>query len=163
MQNLAEILNELRQAIVIVFHHRYVDTCAGACTGYALRAARGRCRDGQGDWPARRWQAISRMGSSRACRPRSDHGSLEPAAEAQARDWALAKLAELGFSDARVEEFPLDLWTRGDSIHEQVAIISPYPQPLYATSLGRRGIDAGRRAPGRGRVLRKLPGTAVLT
>ena len=56
--------------------------------------------------------------------------------EARARDWAVAKMEELGFENVRVEEFPLDLWTRGRSIYEEVAIVSPYPQPLYATSLG---------------------------
>ena len=56
--------------------------------------------------------------------------------EARARDWAVETLTELGFENVRVEEFELDLWTRGRSIYEEVAIVSPYPQPLYATSLG---------------------------
>jgi hypothetical protein len=45
-------------------------------------------------------------------------------------------LTELGFENVRVEEFPLDLWTRGDGVFETAEIVSPYPQPLYATSLG---------------------------
>ena len=56
--------------------------------------------------------------------------------EARARDWAVEMLSELGFENVRVEEFELDLWTRGRSIYEEVAIVQPYPQPLYATSLG---------------------------
>ena len=56
--------------------------------------------------------------------------------EARARDWAVAMLTELGFENVRVEEFELDLWTRGHSIYEEVAITEPFPQPLYATSLG---------------------------
>ncbi|WP_019961928.1 M28 family peptidase [Woodsholea maritima] len=56
--------------------------------------------------------------------------------EARAREWGVAKLRELGFENVRVEEFPLDLWTRGHSIYEEVAITAPFPQPLYAISLG---------------------------
>lgn len=56
--------------------------------------------------------------------------------EARAREWGVELLTELGFENVRVEEFPLDLWTRGRSIYEEVAITAPFPQPLYATSLG---------------------------
>jgi hypothetical protein len=56
--------------------------------------------------------------------------------EARARDWAVEMLTELGFENVRVEDFELDLWTRGHSIYEEVAITEPFPQPLYATSLG---------------------------
>jgi len=56
--------------------------------------------------------------------------------EARARDWAVERLTELGFENVRVEEFPLDLWTRGRSVYEEVAITAPYPQELYAISLG---------------------------
>lgn len=58
------------------------------------------------------------------------------AQEARAREWAVARLTGLGFEDVRVEPFRLPLWTRGSSVHEEVAIVAPYPQPLYATSLG---------------------------
>lgn len=64
--------------------------------------------------------------------------------EARARVWAVATLEELGFENVRVEEFPVTLWTRGPSIHEQAAIVAPYPQPLFATSLG----GAGGTPPG---------------
>lgn len=56
--------------------------------------------------------------------------------EARARDWAVAKLTELGFENVRVEPFELDLWTRGTSVFEEVAITAPFPQHLHATSLG---------------------------
>lgn len=56
--------------------------------------------------------------------------------EARARDWAVEMFTELGFENVRVEYFPMDLWTRGHSIFEEVAITHPYPQELYATSLG---------------------------
>jgi len=56
--------------------------------------------------------------------------------EARARDWAVEMLTGLGFENVRVEDFPMDLWTRGHSIFEEVAITHPYPQELYATSLG---------------------------
>lgn len=56
--------------------------------------------------------------------------------EARARDWAVAKLTALGFENVRVEPFDLDLWTRGHSVHEEVAITAPFPQPLHAISLG---------------------------
>ncbi len=62
--------------------------------------------------------------------------------EARARDWAVAQLTELGFENVRVETFDLDLWTRGESVFEEVSITSPYPQHLHATSLG--GGAAGR-------------------
>jgi hypothetical protein len=58
------------------------------------------------------------------------------AQEARARDWAVRQLTRLGFENVRVETFPMDLWTRGDTVHEEAAIVAPYPQPLYATSLG---------------------------
>ncbi|MGJ3230504.1 MAG: M28 family peptidase [Oceanicaulis sp.] len=56
--------------------------------------------------------------------------------EARARDWAVEMLTGLGFENVRVEEFPLDLWTRGRSIYEEVSITAPYPQEVYAISLG---------------------------
>ncbi len=56
--------------------------------------------------------------------------------EERAREWGVELLTELGFENVRIEAFELDLWTRGHSIYEEVAITSPYPQELYATSLG---------------------------
>ncbi|VXC62310.1 Peptidase M28 family protein [Oceanicaulis sp. 350] len=59
--------------------------------------------------------------------------------EARARDWAVEMLEELAFENVRVEPFELDLWTRGRSVYEEVAITAPYPQELYAISLGGAG------------------------
>lgn len=56
--------------------------------------------------------------------------------EAKALDWGMKKLKELGFTNVRTEPFELDLWTRGRSVYEEVVLTQPYPQPLYATSLG---------------------------
>jgi len=54
-------------------------------------------------------------------------------AEARARDWALAKLDELGFEDARIEPFTIPGWERGK---EDAQLLAPYPQPLMLTTLG---------------------------
>ena len=53
--------------------------------------------------------------------------------EARAREWAVRKLTELGFSNVRVEPFEVPLWVRGI---EHAQITSPYPQPLVVTALG---------------------------
>ncbi|HEY0325110.1 MAG TPA: M20/M25/M40 family metallo-hydrolase [Allosphingosinicella sp.] len=57
-------------------------------------------------------------------------------AEARARDWAVARLRGLGFSNVRVETFDVPYWVRGV---ERAEIISPYPQPLVLTALGNSG------------------------
>lgn len=54
-------------------------------------------------------------------------------AEARARDWAVAKLEELGFAGVRVEEFLVPVWVRG---LERAEIVSPFPQALTVTALG---------------------------
>ena len=57
-------------------------------------------------------------------------------AEARARDWAVAKLRSLGFSNVRVETFDMPVWVRGA---EQAWITAPFPQPLVVTALGNSG------------------------
>ena len=57
-------------------------------------------------------------------------------AEARARSWAVAKLRMLGFQNVRVETYDMPLWVRGE---EKAEIVSPYPQPLVVTALGRSG------------------------
>jgi hypothetical protein len=57
-------------------------------------------------------------------------------AEARARDWAVAKLTSLGFSNVRVEPFDMPVWTRG---HEAAEIVSPFPQRLVINALGNSG------------------------
>jgi hypothetical protein len=57
-------------------------------------------------------------------------------AEARARDWAVAKLKALGFSNVRVESFEVPYWERGEASAE---IVAPFPQPLTLTALGNSG------------------------
>ena len=54
-------------------------------------------------------------------------------AEARARDWAVRKLRALGFSNVRVEQFEVPLWTRGA---ESAEILAPFPQKLVIAALG---------------------------
>ncbi len=54
----------------------------------------------------------------------------------RAQEWGVELLTELGFANVRIEEFPLNLWTRGNPGDEVVEISSPFPQPLVALSLG---------------------------
>src|SRR5881394_579141 len=54
-------------------------------------------------------------------------------AEARARDWAVAKLTAMGFSNVHVERFAMPVWTRGT---EDVEILAPFPQKLVATAFG---------------------------
>ena len=54
-------------------------------------------------------------------------------AEARAREWAVAKLTSLGFSNVRIERFALPVWTRGP---EAAEIVSPFPQRMVVNALG---------------------------
>lgn len=54
-------------------------------------------------------------------------------AETRARDWAVAKLKALGFSNVRVEPFTITNWVRGP---ESAEILSPFPQRLVIAALG---------------------------
>ncbi|SFR80306.1 M20/M25/M40 family metallo-hydrolase [Sphingomonas jatrophae] len=58
------------------------------------------------------------------------------AAEARARDWAVARLTALGFKNVRVEPFPINGWVRGE---ERAEVLAPFPQPLTITALGNSG------------------------
>ncbi len=55
-------------------------------------------------------------------------------AEARARDWGVAKLKALGFKNVRIETYEMPYWAR---VSESAEIISPFPQPLAVTALGR--------------------------
>jgi carboxypeptidase Q len=57
-------------------------------------------------------------------------------AEARARDWAVKRLKSLGFSNVHIEPSRLPIWQRGI---ETAEIVSPYPQKLAVTALGRSG------------------------
>src|SRR6476620_630911 len=54
-------------------------------------------------------------------------------AEARARDWAVAKLKSLGFSNVHVEPFTITNWTRGA---ESAEILAPFPHHLVIAALG---------------------------
>jgi hypothetical protein len=60
-------------------------------------------------------------------------------AEARARDWAVARLKALGFSNVHVEPTVMPIWIRGA---ETAEIIAPFPQKLAVTALGRSGATA---------------------
>lgn len=53
--------------------------------------------------------------------------------EARARDWAVARLNSLGFSNVRAEPYVMPAWLRG---HDEARIISPFPQNLVLAALG---------------------------
>jgi hypothetical protein len=52
----------------------------------------------------------------------------------KAKDWAVAKFKELGFTDVKVEEFAKPSWTRGE---ESAELVAPYGMKLGAVGLGR--------------------------
>lgn len=54
-------------------------------------------------------------------------------AEARARDWAVAELKSLGFSNVRVDDFTIPFWSR---VKESARVVSPAPQNLAITMLG---------------------------
>ena len=57
-------------------------------------------------------------------------------AEARARAWAVTKLKSLGFRNVHVEPTTMPVWIRGT---ETAEIVSPFPQKLAVTALGRSG------------------------
>jgi hypothetical protein len=57
-------------------------------------------------------------------------------AEARGREWAVAKLRSLGFSNVRIERFAMPVWTRGP---EAAEIVSPFPQRMVINALGNSG------------------------
>jgi hypothetical protein len=57
-------------------------------------------------------------------------------AEQRARDWAVAKLKTMQFSNVREEKFDMPTWIRGE---EKAWIVSPYPMPMAITALGNSG------------------------
>jgi len=54
-------------------------------------------------------------------------------AAARARDWGLARLKALGFSNVHAEPFPITAWIRGP---EDAEIVAPHPQKLAVIGLG---------------------------
>lgn len=55
-------------------------------------------------------------------------------AMARAKDWGVAKLKALGFTNVKVEEFAKPSWTRGE---ESAELVAPYPMKLSIVGLGR--------------------------
>lgn len=53
----------------------------------------------------------------------------------RSRDWAVAKLKALGFTNVKVETFPTPAWTRVGQ--DTAEVVSPYPQPLQILAFGR--------------------------
>ena len=56
-----------------------------------------------------------------------------PAME-RAKDWGVAKLKALGFTNVKVEPFAKPSWTRGE---ESAELVAPYPMKLSIVGLGR--------------------------
>jgi len=57
-------------------------------------------------------------------------------AEARARIWSVAKLKALGISNARIEEFQMPTWVRGQ---ETGYVTAPFPHKLHVSALGNSG------------------------
>jgi carboxypeptidase Q len=68
-------------------------------------------------------EGLTRMGPRLAGTPAEHHAAA----------WGAERLSALGFENVRVDEFPLQVWTRGE---ERVEVVSPYPQRLVSTMLG---------------------------
>lgn len=56
--------------------------------------------------------------------------------EALARDWSVAKLKALGFSNVRAEPYKMPVWQR---VRDEARIVSPFPQNLVVAALGNSG------------------------
>lgn len=65
--------------------------------------------------------------------------------EARARDWAVAKLKALGFSNVRAESYTMPVWVRG---HDEARILSPFPQNLVLAALGNSGSTSDKGIEG---------------
>jgi hypothetical protein len=65
--------------------------------------------------------------------------------EARARDWAVAKLKALGFSNVRAESYTMPVWVRG---RDEARILSPFPQTLVLAALGNSGSTSDKGLEG---------------
>ncbi|HWA60322.1 MAG TPA: peptidase M28 family protein, partial [Caulobacteraceae bacterium] len=54
-------------------------------------------------------------------------------AAARARDWGIARLKALGFSNVHAEPFQITAWARGE---ESAEVVAPHPQRLAILGLG---------------------------
>ena len=67
-------------------------------------------------------------------------------AEAAARRWALARLAELGFGNVREEQYAMPTWVRGA---EEASLTGPFqPQKLAITAIGNSGSTGAKGIEG---------------
>ncbi len=53
--------------------------------------------------------------------------------EARARDWAVARLKALGFSNVRAESYRMPVWER---VRDEAQVLAPFPQKLVLAALG---------------------------
>ena len=81
------------------------------------------------------WEIVEGLTTEVGPRPAGSAG------EARAREWAVARLRKLGFSNVRIETYDMPVWERGE---ERAEVIAPFPQPLAITALG----NSGATAPG---------------
>ncbi|MBH2000297.1 MAG: M28 family peptidase [Sphingomonadaceae bacterium] len=65
--------------------------------------------------------------------------------EARARDWAVARLNALGFSNVRAEPYKMPVWVRG---RDEAKILSPFPQNLVLAALGNSGSTSDKGIEG---------------
>ena len=65
--------------------------------------------------------------------------------EARAREWAVAKLKALGFSNVRAESYTMPVWVRG---RDEARILSPFPQNLVLAALGNSGSTSDKGIEG---------------
>lgn len=66
-------------------------------------------------------------------------------AEQRGRDWAVAKLNALGFTNVREEKFDMPTWVRGE---EKAWVISPFQNVMAATALGNSGSTGAKPLEG---------------
>ncbi|MFN7323614.1 MAG: peptidase M28 family protein, partial [Sphingomonadales bacterium] len=66
-------------------------------------------------------------------------------AEQRGRDWAVAKLNALGFTNVREEKFEMPTWVRGE---EKAWVISPFQNVMAAAALGNSGSTGAKPLEG---------------
>ena len=113
--------------ILIVLAASALVLTASSATGQDLTAKASALREKALSDPTG-WDVIESLTTEVGARP---VGS--PAME-RAKDWGVAKLKELGFTNVHVEPFTTAAWSRGA---ESAEVVSPYPQKLHILGLGR--------------------------
>ena len=98
----------------------------GSATAWADPATAARLRDQALNDPTA-YQVLESLTTEIGPRPAGSPAQM------RARDWALAKMKALGFTNIHVEPFPKRAWLRDD---ESAEILSPFPQKLAILGLG---------------------------